>query len=181
MQPPSYRVLLGPHVFLQPTPFRSSQHSDVRQLVTSRASSLRARDTFCLVFGVWVRTRLTRRHNLAFRRRVFIIDPPACSRRPASPAGDTPTPADGANGQLLGRRKGTARRGSWGWSGSKGGPADGSSCCGKVLLTTGVSQPTVNPTWPVSETSWLRADAEGEVLDSTRCEFRRRTVLCFCG
>ncbi|CAM9283936.1 unnamed protein product [Ectocarpus sp. 8 AP-2014] len=39
---------------------------------------------------------------------------------------------------------------------------------GKALLTTGVSQPTVNPTWPVSEASWLHADAQVEDLDGTR-------------
>eukprot|EP00752_Nemacystus_decipiens_P007780 g6948.t1 len=78
-------------------------------------------------------------------------------------AGDTPE-AKGANG-LSGRNKGTAARGNWGWSGTRG-SAHGS--CGMALLTTGVSEPTVNPTWPVSETSWLHADTDAEVLDSTR-------------
>lgn len=37
----------------------------------------------------------------------------------------------------------------------------------------------MNPTWAVSETSWLHADAEGEVLDSARCELL--CVCCFSG
>eukprot|EP00903_Cladosiphon_okamuranus_P012891 g12037.t1 len=82
----------------------------------------------------------------------------------AATAGN-PTPSNGTN-SLSGRKKGNSGHGSsWGWSASKD-PADG--ICGRALLTTGISQPTVNPTWPVSETSWLHVDADGEVLDSIR-------------
>lgn len=44
------------------------------------------------------------------------------------------------------------------------------TAAGKTLLATAVSQPTVNPTWAVSEISWLLADVRAEDLEGTRCE-----------
>eukprot|EP00904_Undaria_pinnatifida_P005670 jgi/Undpi1/2232/HiC_scaffold_12.g05618.m1 len=39
---------------------------------------------------------------------------------------------------------------------------------GKTLLTTAVSQPTVNPTWAVSEISWMLCDVSAEDLEGSR-------------
>lgn len=65
--------------------------------------------------------------------------------------------------------RGSRRRSGGIWRFSNGTNPDGGG--GRVLLTTGVSQPTINPTWPVSDTSWLHADAKDEQdLDSTRCK-----------
>lgn len=49
-------------------------------------------------------------------------------------------------------------------------PPSTSAAAGKALLRTAVSQPTVNPTWAVSEISWLLADVRAEDLEHTRCE-----------
>jgi len=88
-------------------------------------------------------------------------------------AGEATVPNVGANGMSLSSQvRGAAATGARD-SHSPSGAVSVSG--GTVLLTTGVSQPTVNPTWPVSETAsssaWLQEDANVGDLDSARREF----------
>ncbi|CAB1102068.1 unnamed protein product [Ectocarpus sp. CCAP 1310/34] len=90
----------------------------------------------------------------------------------ASPAGASASEAtDGVYGHhdppVVAATTPIAGGGTWAVDGATTG-AGGFCGRGKVLLTTEVSQPTVNPTWPVPEASWLHADAQVEDLDGTR-------------
>lgn len=112
--------------------------------------------------------------------KIYFDNPPPSTPPTQNLAGDVGNGSPNQNRGTVAQSSRWRSSGMWRFSnGTNNNDRGSDGGGGRALLTTGVSQPTINPTWPVSDTSWFHADAKAEQdLDSTRCEFVSYDFVC---